>query len=111
MMRYLRHLADKDLALDRTMIPLGSCTMKLNAAAEMMPVSWSEFADLHPFCPAEQAAGYHKMMTDSVLICVRLQDMTRFPCSPIQARKGNMQGLWRYAAIWLLLVRPAVIFA
>ena len=54
MMRYLRRLADKDLALDRTMIPLGSCTMKLNAAAEMEPITWPEFADVHPFAPAEQ---------------------------------------------------------
>ena len=52
MMRYLRRLADKDLALDRTMIPLGSCTMKLNAATEMIPVTWPEFADIHPFAPA-----------------------------------------------------------
>ena len=51
MMRYMRRLADRDLALDRAMIPLGSCTMKLNSAAEMMPVSWPEFALLHPFCP------------------------------------------------------------
>ena len=58
MMRYLRRLADQDLALDRTMIPLGSCTMKLNAAAEMIPVTWPEFADIHPFAPVEQAAGY-----------------------------------------------------
>ena len=55
MLRYLRSLADKDLALDRTMIPLGSCTMKLNATAEMIPVTWPEFAQLHPFAPAEQA--------------------------------------------------------
>jgi hypothetical protein len=53
-MRYLRKLADKDLALDRTMIPLGSCTMKLNAASEMIPVTWAEFGALHPFAPAEQ---------------------------------------------------------
>ena len=55
MMRYMRRLADRDLALDRAMIPLGSCTMKLNSAAEMMPVSWPEFALLHPFCPDDQA--------------------------------------------------------
>ena len=55
LMRYLRKLADKDLALDRTMIPLGSCTMKLNAASEMIPVTWPEFGALHPFAPAEQS--------------------------------------------------------
>src|SRR5204863_893088 len=58
MLRYLRRLADKDYALDRGMIPLGSCTMKLNAAAEMEPVTWPGFADLHPFAPAAQAQGY-----------------------------------------------------
>jgi glycine dehydrogenase len=58
MLRYLRRLADKDLALDRTMIPLGSCTMKLNATAEMIPITWPEFAQIHPFAPAEQRAGY-----------------------------------------------------
>jgi len=58
MLRYLRRLADKDLALDRTMIPLGSCTMKLNATAEMIPITWPEFAQIHPFAPAEQRAGF-----------------------------------------------------
>ncbi|TMV35766.1 glycine dehydrogenase (aminomethyl-transferring), partial [Thioclava sp. BHET1] len=58
MMRYMRRLSDRDLALDRAMIPLGSCTMKLNAAAEMMPITWPEFAALHPFAPRDQAAGY-----------------------------------------------------
>jgi len=58
MLRYLRRLADKDLALDRTMIPLGSCTMKLNATSEMIPVTWPEFARIHPFAPADQRQGY-----------------------------------------------------
>ena len=62
MMRYLRRLADKDLALDRAMIPLGSCTMKLNSAAEMMPISWPEFAQIHPFAPADQYQGYQLMI-------------------------------------------------
>jgi len=61
MLRYIRSLADKDLALDRTMIPLGSCTMKLNAAAEMLPISWPEFAHLHPFAPRDQLAGYETL--------------------------------------------------
>jgi glycine dehydrogenase len=58
MLRYIRSLSDKDLALDRTMIPLGSCTMKLNATSEMIPITWPEFANIHPFCPADQRAGY-----------------------------------------------------
>ena len=58
MLRYLRMLSDKDLALDRSMIPLGSCTMKLNATSEMIPITWPEFANIHPFCPAEQRQGY-----------------------------------------------------
>lgn len=62
MMRFLRRLVDKDLALDRAMIPLGSCTMKLNAAAEMMPLSWPKVANMHPFAPASYSAGYHEMI-------------------------------------------------
>jgi glycine dehydrogenase len=58
MLRYIRMLSDKDLALDRSMIPLGSCTMKLNATSEMIPITWPEFANIHPFCPAAQRAGY-----------------------------------------------------
>ena len=61
MLRYLRSLADKDLALDRSMIPLGSCTMKLNATSEMLPITWPEFAQLHPFAPAEQMRGYQML--------------------------------------------------
>ena len=61
MLRYIRALADKDLALDRSMIPLGSCTMKLNATAEMIPITWPEFAQVHPFAPADQLAGYAEL--------------------------------------------------
>jgi glycine dehydrogenase len=61
LLRYMRKLADRDLALDRAMIPLGSCTMKLNATAEMIPLTWPEFAHLHPFAPREQGLGYHAM--------------------------------------------------
>jgi glycine dehydrogenase len=65
MLRYLRRLADRDLALDRTMIPLGSCTMKLNATSEMVPISWPQFADVHPYAPQDQVAGY-RQLTDSL---------------------------------------------
>ena len=61
MLRYIRMLSDKDLALDRSMIPLGSCTMKLNATSEMIPITWPEFADIHPFCPADQRQGYTEL--------------------------------------------------
>ena len=64
MLRYLRALADRDLALDRTMIPLGSCTMKLNATAEMEPITWPEFGRIHPFAPVEQAGGYRELIDD-----------------------------------------------
>jgi glycine dehydrogenase len=62
MLRYLRRLADRDLALDRSMIPLGSCTMKLNATTEMIPMTWPEFTELHPFVPLDQAEGYLAMI-------------------------------------------------
>src|SRR5262249_10164076 len=64
MLRYLRRLADRDLALDRTMIPLGSCTMKLNATAEMEPITWPEWARMHPFAPADQTEGYTQLFDD-----------------------------------------------
>jgi glycine dehydrogenase len=63
-LRYIRFLADKDLALDRTMIPLGSCTMKLNATTEMIPITWETFSGIHPFAPLEQAQGYQQLITD-----------------------------------------------
>ncbi|KRS11488.1 glycine dehydrogenase [Roseovarius atlanticus] len=85
MMRYMRRLADRDLALDRAMIPLGSCTMKLNAAAEMMPVSWREFARLHPFCPKDQAEGYRVMIDD---LSARLCEITGYDAMSMQPNSG-----------------------
>ena len=64
MMRYIKRLYEKDIALDRGMIPLGSCTMKLNSASEMLPVSWPEFSSIHPFVPEDQALGYKKLIQD-----------------------------------------------
>ena len=64
MLRYLRRLADRDIALDRAMIPLGSCTMKLNATTEMIPVTWPEFGAIHPFAPLDQAAGYLELIDE-----------------------------------------------
>ena len=86
MMRFLRRLADKDLALDRTMIPLGSCTMKLNAAAEMMPVSWPTVANLHPFAPAPHTAGY-RAITDQLENW--LAEITGFDAVSLQPNAGS----------------------
>lgn len=85
MMRYMRRLADRDLALDRAMIPLGSCTMKLNAAAEMMPISWPEFADMHPFVPVDQAQGYAEMVAD---LSDKLCDITGYDAISMQPNSG-----------------------
>jgi glycine dehydrogenase len=85
MMRYMRRLADRDLALDRAMIPLGSCTMKLNSAAEMMPVTWDEFSLLHPYVPRDQAAGYMEMIDD---LSAKLCDVTGYDAISMQPNSG-----------------------
>ncbi|SHH17151.1 glycine dehydrogenase [Cognatiyoonia sediminum] len=85
MMRYMRRLADRDLALDRAMIPLGSCTMKLNSAAEMMPVSWREFSLLHPYAPEDQALGYKEMIDD---LSSKLCDITGYDAISMQPNSG-----------------------
>jgi glycine dehydrogenase len=85
MMRYMRRLADRDLALDRAMIPLGSCTMKLNAAVEMMPVTWPEFGQLHPFAPRDQAEGYHEMVAD---LSAKLCEITGYDAMSMQPNSG-----------------------
>ncbi|WP_323037803.1 aminomethyl-transferring glycine dehydrogenase [Pararhodobacter sp.] len=85
MMRYMRRLSDRDLALDRAMIPLGSCTMKLNAAAEMMPISFPKFASLHPFCPPDQAAGYAEMLED---LSAKLCEITGYAAMSMQPNSG-----------------------
>jgi glycine dehydrogenase len=85
MMRYMRRLSDRDLALDRAMIPLGSCTMKLNAAVEMMPITWPEFAFLHPFVPLDQAAGYQEVITD---LSAKLCTITGYDAMSMQPNSG-----------------------
>jgi glycine dehydrogenase len=86
MLRYLRRLQGKDLALDRSMIPLGSCTMKLNATTEMIPVTWPEFGALHPFAPAEQAAGYRQLFAE---LEAMLREITGFDAVSLQPNAGS----------------------
>ncbi len=98
MMRYMRRLSDRDLALDRAMIPLGSCTMKLNSAAEMMPISWREFAHIHPFVPVDQAQGYREMIDD---LSAKLCDITGYAAismQPNSGAQGEYAGLLTIAA-------------
>ena len=93
MMRYLRRLADKDLALDRTMIPLGSCTMKLNAATEMAPVTWPEFAQIHPFAPADQTRGYARMVGDLEKALCEVTGYDAVSLQPNAGSQGELAGL------------------
>ncbi|AMO78098.1 MULTISPECIES: aminomethyl-transferring glycine dehydrogenase [Pseudomonas] len=93
LMRYLRKLADKDLALDRSMIPLGSCTMKLNAASEMIPITWAEFGNLHPFAPAEQAAGYRAMTAELEAMLCAATGYDAVSLQPNAGSQGEYAGL------------------
>jgi glycine cleavage system P protein (glycine dehydrogenase) len=93
LLRYLRALSDKDVALDRSMIPLGSCTMKLNATAEMEPVTWPEFADLHPFAPAEDAAGMLKVVRDLEDWLAELTGYDAINLQPNAGSQGEFAGL------------------
>ncbi|RVU35044.1 glycine dehydrogenase (aminomethyl-transferring) [Hwanghaeella grinnelliae] len=97
MLRYMRSLMDKDLALDKAMIPLGSCTMKLNATTEMIPITWPEFANIHPFAPADQATGYREMISD---LEQKLATITGYAAVSLQPNAGS-QG--EYAG--LLVIR------
>ncbi len=93
MMRYLRRLSDRDLALDRTMIPLGSCTMKLNAAAEMEAISWPEFAGIHPFAPSHQAAGWHELISDLESRLCAITGYAGVSIAPNAGSQGEYAGL------------------
>jgi glycine dehydrogenase len=93
MMRYLRNLADRDLALDRTMIPLGSCTMKLNSATEMEAVSWPEFSKLHPFAPADQSAGSRKLIDQLSEWLVSITGYDAVSLQPNAGSQGEFAGL------------------
>jgi glycine dehydrogenase len=98
MMRYIRSLERKDLGLDTAMIPLGSCTMKLNAAAEMMPVSWPGFARIHPFAPVEQTAGYQQLFDELSNALVRLTGLSAVSLQPNSGAQGEFAGLLVIAA-------------
>ena len=93
MLRYLRHLASKDLALDRTMIPLGSCTMKLNATTQMEPVSWPEFAAMHPFAPSDQTEGYRAMIHELEQMLVTITGYAAVSLQPNAGSQGELAGL------------------
>ncbi|WP_270730979.1 aminomethyl-transferring glycine dehydrogenase [Shimia sp. Alg240-R146] len=98
MMRYMRRLADRDLALDRAMIPLGSCTMKLNAAVEMMPVSWREFSLMHPFVPKDQAQGYEELIGDLSDKLCQITGYDAISMQPNSGAQGEYAGLLTIAA-------------
>ena len=93
LLRYLRSLADKDLAMDRTMIPLGSCTMKLNATAEMIPVTWPEFGNIHPLVPAEQAVGYKTLIEGLEAMLVECTGYDAVSLQPNSGAQGEYAGL------------------
>ncbi|MCM2399332.1 aminomethyl-transferring glycine dehydrogenase [Rhizobium sp. S95] len=93
MTRYIRRLSDRDLALDRAMIPLGSCTMKLNATAEMLPITWPEFSEIHPFVPADQAEGYRQMIDDLIDKLCAVTGYDAFSMQPNSGAQGEYAGL------------------
>ncbi len=93
LLRYMRSLADKDLAMDRTMIPLGSCTMKLNGTAEMIPVTWPEFANIHPLAPADQTAGYRELVDTLEAMLVECTGYDAVSLQPNSGAQGEYAGL------------------
>src|SRR5688572_5816324 len=93
MLRYLRRLSDQDIALDRSMIPLGSCTMKLNATSEMEPITWPEFADIHPFAPVEQARGYLELIGELEDRLAEITGYSRVSLQPNAGSQGELAGL------------------
>jgi glycine dehydrogenase len=93
MLRYIRSLSDRDLALDRTMIPLGSCTMKLNATSEMIPVTWPEFSSIHPFAPADQSVGYRKLIDQLSKWLIEVTGYDAVSLQPNAGSQGEFAGL------------------
>src|SRR4051812_3725289 len=93
MMRYIRQLERKDIGLDTSMIPLGSCTMKLNAASEMLPITWPEFGTLHPFVPVEQAAGYLDVFRELESMLATITGFAAVSLQPNSGAQGEFAGL------------------
>src|SRR5204863_2833854 len=93
MMRYVRRLERKDIGLDTSMIPLGSCTMKLNAASEMLPITWPEFSALHPFAPIEQAEGYHAVFRELEAAFCEITGFAAVSFQPNSGAQGEFTGL------------------
>ena len=93
LLRYIRRLSDRDLALDRTMIPLGSCTMKLNATAEMEAISWPEFASIHPFAPESQTAGWRELIEDLEAQLTEITGYDQVSIQPNAGSQGELAGL------------------
>ena len=98
LMRYMRFLMDKDLALDRSMIPLGSCTMKLNAVSELIPISWQEFANIHPYAPLEQTAGYQELITQVEQMLCNITGFDAVSLQPNAGSQGEYAGLLAISA-------------
>ncbi len=98
MLRYLRRMADKDLALDRTMIPLGSCTMKLNATTEMIPMTWRQFSGMHPYAPTGQATGYLDLISSLEAYLAEITGYDRVSLQPNAGSQGELAGLLAIAA-------------
>lgn len=92
-LRYMRRLADRDIALDRSMIPLGSCTMKLNATTEMLPISWDAFSNMHPFAPADQTEGYKHLITDLERMLCTITGYDAVSLQPNSGAQGEYAGL------------------
>src|SRR5690606_32478940 len=93
MMRYIKMLENKDLSLNTSMIPLGSCTMKLNAASEMMPLSWSHWAKVHPFVPVEQAGGYQQIVKEFSQFLCTITALDACSLQPNSGAQGEFAGL------------------
>ncbi len=93
LLRYIRRLAGRDISLTTSMIPLGSCTMKLNAAAEMLPMLWDEFSQLHPFCPIDQAKGYQELLGDLERWLKEITGMAAVSFQPAAGSQGELAGL------------------